>query len=485
MQAERDHLHDVIFPELERRLSERHFHLEAVDLRWGVETVSTEAEAEKELLVLKVCLHEIKRCRPFLIVLMGDRYGWIPPADRMNAAAYEEGYAEDVSDKSVTALEIEFGLFSDPDQETGFFFYFRDIENYEDMPPEQQAFYSEAYSPKAEDKAQYAKLQALKQSIEADPRFGSRVRHYSVKWEHGRLTGIGQWGQQVLEDVWKDLDAVTKKQMQEIDPSWQGQERRTLEEFVELRSRIFVGREKILTALRETAFSETGEDIRGICVYGKPGSGKSAVFAKLYRELHKEDCLVLAHAGGISLRAGSVEAMLRIWIQDLAGYLGMEDKDPSKGLSGFDETKNLFAALLSQAGVRTRVICLADALNQFERSPVARYLTWMPESVPQNVRFIMTAVPGDETAALSKRKDFRLTELNDMDETEAAEMAHTICRHHHKTLHADIVRTLTEKTLPKIFSDCRRSDRAGTICGVLSVRGKGICRTPGDSWRRR
>ncbi len=257
MQAERDHLHDVIFPELERRLSERHFHLSAVDLRWGVETIS-QAEEEKDLFVLKVCLDE----------------------------------------------------------------------------------------------------------------------------------------------------------------------------------------------LRETAFSATGAETRGICLYGRPGSGKSAVFATLYRELHEKNCLVLAHAGGINLRAGSVEAMLRRWIQDIALYLGMEDKDPSEGLSGFDETKNLFAALLSQAAVNTRVICLVDALNQFERSVIARYLTWVPEPLPQNVRLITTAVEGDETAALSKRKDCRLMPLTDMDQSEAADMTHRICEQYHKKIHADIVAKLTGKKLP-------------------------------------
>jgi hypothetical protein len=53
MQAERDHLRDVVFPELERRLRERNGHLEPIDLRWGVETVSTAEQEQKELLVRK------------------------------------------------------------------------------------------------------------------------------------------------------------------------------------------------------------------------------------------------------------------------------------------------------------------------------------------------------------------------------------------------------------------------------------------------
>jgi len=40
-----------------------------------VSTASQIEEGVRELQVLKVCLAEVKRCRPFLIVLIGDRYG--------------------------------------------------------------------------------------------------------------------------------------------------------------------------------------------------------------------------------------------------------------------------------------------------------------------------------------------------------------------------------------------------------------------------
>jgi len=40
MQAERDYLQDIVFPELAERLRDRRHYLEPIDLRWGVETVS-------------------------------------------------------------------------------------------------------------------------------------------------------------------------------------------------------------------------------------------------------------------------------------------------------------------------------------------------------------------------------------------------------------------------------------------------------------
>jgi hypothetical protein len=54
MRAERDYLHAHVFPVLAERLRERFHHLEPIEVRWGVETVSAVEQQAKELLGLKV-----------------------------------------------------------------------------------------------------------------------------------------------------------------------------------------------------------------------------------------------------------------------------------------------------------------------------------------------------------------------------------------------------------------------------------------------
>lgn len=107
MQAERDCLREFVFRELEERLRARRHFLEPIDLRLGVDPGDAADEEAREIRVLKVCLSEIQRSRPFLIVLLGDRYGWVPSRERVQAAAREAGFDVDVRHKSVTALEIE------------------------------------------------------------------------------------------------------------------------------------------------------------------------------------------------------------------------------------------------------------------------------------------------------------------------------------------------------------------------------------------
>ena len=70
MQGERDHLKNVVFPRVEEELQQHRIKLEIVDLRWGVDTTSIAQEDEREASVLKVCLDEIRRCRPFFIGLL-------------------------------------------------------------------------------------------------------------------------------------------------------------------------------------------------------------------------------------------------------------------------------------------------------------------------------------------------------------------------------------------------------------------------------
>jgi hypothetical protein len=117
MHAERDYLRTHVFSELEERLRERSHYLETIDLRQGVETAGERDVGQREMKVLRVCLDEIDRCKPFFVGLIGDRYGWIPPAERMQAAAERiqfaderTGFTASVAGRSVTELEFLYGV---------------------------------------------------------------------------------------------------------------------------------------------------------------------------------------------------------------------------------------------------------------------------------------------------------------------------------------------------------------------------------------
>ena len=329
MQAERDHLRTHVFPELEERLRKRQHNLEWVDLRMGVATASLAEGEAREQQVLRVCLAEVRRCRPFLIVLLGDRYGWVPPADRMKAAAREEGFAADVEGRSVTELEIDFGVLSDPGQPRSYF-YFREPLPYSEMPPELALLYADSCGPDPQAAERVERLKTLKERVATQ--LPDRVRRYSMGWDPDRhcVTGLEAWSRQVLEDLWaRFLDAETAAVIAAPEPSWQQAERDALEDYIEDRTRGFVGRQAVLAQLLRLAGSPDQDDaIWGVCLTGEPGSGKSAIFGELVRQLQATDTFVLAHAAGASPRSHSVETMLLRWIEELAAELGA---DPGLG----------------------------------------------------------------------------------------------------------------------------------------------------------
>ncbi|HUV04759.1 MAG TPA: tetratricopeptide repeat protein [Armatimonadota bacterium] len=452
MQAERDYLRDHVFPELEQRLKERFCHLEPIDLRWGVETVSVDEAQSKELLVLKVCLAEIERSRPFLIALIGDRYGWIPPEDRMSAAAQEAGFQGDISGKSVTALEIEFGVIESTDQRRRSRFYFRDTLPYDRMDPQTAAAYSDKHSNDPDAQDRHDRLQKLKTRIKDKMRewgMPDRVRTYHAAWddENKEVIGLEEWGRQVLEDLWQDLEEETRDYARLAPDTWQRQESLVLEQFVETQCRDFVGREELIGQLLGFATSPTSENAKqGICLVGRSGSGKSATFAKLVRELEDKELFLLSHAAGVSGLSVQVDAILRRWIFELAEHLRIPD--PTNESTPREELEQVLSRLLSQAAADSRVVCLIDALNQFERTPSGRYVTWFPRILHPNVRLIATAIPGRESEALAERPWVDVKDLPLLTELEARDIVRSVCRRYHKTPNPEVLNVLVSKKLP-------------------------------------
>ena len=111
MKEERDHLVKFVFPQLRKLCELRGVVWGEVDLRWGI---PDEQKAEGK--VLPICLEEIKRCRPYFIGLLGERYGWIPDAIPRETVEREPWLQEHLHGrKSVTELEILHGVLNNPE----------------------------------------------------------------------------------------------------------------------------------------------------------------------------------------------------------------------------------------------------------------------------------------------------------------------------------------------------------------------------------
>jgi len=476
MHAERDHLRSNGFLRLAELLRERCHNLDTIDLRQGVETASEADAAKREMQVLKVCLDEINRSKPFLVGLLGERYGHIPPADRITAAARDAGLPDsvDVDGKSVTELEILYAVLENKDQQKRSWFYFRTIDR-TDMPPEMSDKFP-AETPSDDPRSPAGRLKALKDRIRRE--LPGRVREYTLKWDPtGKaLVGLKELDDRIVQDLWSDLEVETAAYLRAAPKTWQEADARAVTDFVTERIRGYVDRPAVtdpmiaqaLTSASEATGSVPLDSPWGLVVTGESGSGKSSLFGRAYASLQQRaesgEIVLLAHAAGIFPMSGQVDRMLKRWVTELAVRLGVPDpiaemEDANKQSTEMQqaETKVVtseqieksFVELLGQVSTRKRVVVLIDALNQFEPTVRAEYMTWLPKWWPENARLIATAIPGKATAALKERKGCRELSVPSVTDAEAREIALRFYRErHHRDLNPNVANELLAKQLP-------------------------------------
>ncbi|MBO5313145.1 MAG: DUF4062 domain-containing protein [Clostridia bacterium] len=181
MQNERDMLSSRVIPLVNETVQRYGESVSLCDLRWGINTSSMTAE-ESSRRILDICLNEIDNCRPYMIVFLGERYGWTPGEELVKFIADSHSQMElDSYDISATALEIEYGAFFNPSQLNRTLFYFRTIEG--DTP-------SDVFFDKSEENQK--KLQHLKERIKSIP--GVNLCEYTISYDRESNTYSGYDG---------------------------------------------------------------------------------------------------------------------------------------------------------------------------------------------------------------------------------------------------------------------------------------------------
>ncbi len=453
MQAERDHLKNFVLPRVREELQKKRIKLEIVDLRWGLDTTSIEQEDEREVTVLKVCLDEIERCKPFFICLLGDRYGWIPPKKRMEDATIGLKNISTQKGKSVTALEIEFGVLASDEQLIRSAFYVRNPLDYSKFSPKRAAMFSDALNLNISESERKERVLALKKLVTSinsyfeEKKLENKVKSYEADWdsESEKVINLEKWGNIVYEDIINDCIEHAKYTIDSIPKNWQENEIALLDSFIENHTITFCGRENLLKDLKTHLLSKE-QNNWGMILTGESGSGKSAVFAMVNKIMQNDDCFILSHSAGLSAKSRNIADLLKIWNMQLRIFLGHEVTETSQNENSDIETLvEKFKELVSLAVELKQVVLLIDALDRFEQTERAMYMTWLPNHMPQGIRMLCTAITGFEENAIEFHSHITKKSIDFFTTNESKLMLNMLCKLKHKNIPTKVESVILNK----------------------------------------
>jgi tetratricopeptide (TPR) repeat protein len=387
MQAERDELVKRVFPQLRKLCEERGVTWGEVDLRWGI----TQEQSERGE-VLPVCLAEIKRCRPYFIGLLGERYGWIPDAIPQELIEQEPWLSAYV-DHSVTELEILHGVLNDPAMADHALFYFRDPLFIESLPADERSKYLEL--PAEEEIAKLGREEAERRTE------GRREKLRALKDRIRASVPVREdypSPQELGEIVLRDVTAIIER-LYPVDeiPSELDRDAADHEAFALNRARVYIGRQEYFDRLNEHARA----DGPPLVVLGESGSGKSALlstWAVRYRATDPNISLLMHFIGG-GQHSADLTTMLRRIMSEFKRGFALDEEIPGKP----EELRSAFAKWLHLAAARGKMVLILDGLNQLEGLDGLSALLWLPTAIPSNVRLIVSTLPGRSLDELNKR----------------------------------------------------------------------------------
>lgn len=370
MQYERDAIHQIVLPRLNAVAKRYGQTLSFCDLRWGINTMELDSD-EGSKKVLDVCLDKIDRCGSPMIVLLGDRYGYIPNSSIIkDVASYKRLELEDL-EISVTALEIEYGAMSEH-QKKNTLFYFREMSG---APMDYLC----------EDAEHAQKLNLLKNRIVKLA--GGKVRKYSIKYSDGMPDSMNEFADMLVSDV---TDVLLPEWKEQSHMSTFALERKTQWDFIEDRNAVCRGRKKLLSDVVAKVFDGN----RIVALKGDSGSGKSVVFSKLAVMLRDAGWDVLPFVGGLTTESNDAADIVRNIVVYLQAKLNGGDPDAITEECyklKFGELRSRSEALINQyCEAGDRFIVMVDAVDQLYDDVNRNSLAFIPDVTAQGFCVLVT-----------------------------------------------------------------------------------------------
>lgn len=430
MQLERDAMRDICAPIINEIAKEYGEKVSFCDLRWGINTEDLDNEIS-ERKVLSVCLDEIDRCSPPMVVILGDRYGYMPSSNLISDIAKRKELQLDDYKKSVTALEIEYGALLTEPKTSNTLFYFREIDG----------IIPEGFTDV--DDEHFRKLTELKEKIIALT--GGRLKTYKISFSNGEIVGVKEFAENVANDIIEFLEPEWKRKSKltpiekEYDIHWN---------YARDKSSLFRAR----SLLSQHYFDAILNGQQLLVIKGNTGCGKSTLVSNLAVKLKKMGKNVIPVFCGLTPRSSSSASILKdiVWLletdavengvidEHLHTKLKREDSIEFEDieLSDWQQQLNLCCNLLYNKGKEYYFII--DAIDQLTDNEALVNL--IPYDIPEGFHFVFSCVSEYKT------EDVEVEELDLLDEDEKKDVIKGILESHHRELSNAVISAIASKS---------------------------------------
>lgn len=418
LQEEREHLLKKVFPLIRAVCSERGVTFTEIDLRWGI----TEEEGTLGR-IIRACLEEVDRCRPFFIGILGDRYGWIPDSNAIQKDAellrnYPWIDEAVINEASIVEIEFTYGAL---------------MEGY---PSSYALFYRRVPTQSLELSEDQQKIETLVQRV-SDA--GYPIADFATPME-------------LAERVRRDLLAI-------IDERWPplpvratlDAERKAHEAFAVTRRYAYIAiphyTNQVLRWLQGNA-EYAGRAQTPLAILGASGSGKSSLIAYLHALVVRRfpHYHVVVHYVGAAHTSGDNIGVMRHLMEEINDLYGNQTSIPDNP----QEIEAKFPEWLACVPEDRPLLLLIDALNQMEEP--GNQLRWLPEYIPPAVRLLVSTIPDDSAQRLQAR-GWNLLELRPLNLQEREAMVVRYLGEYHKGLNTHATHTVAahEQTANPLF----------------------------------
>lgn len=430
MQSERDYLRMQVFPQINEELKKYCIKLRPIDLRWGINTMETNEESVEEK-VLRICLEEINRSKPFFLGLLGNRYGYIPNENSIKEIGSE------YQDQSITAIEISYGLLRRNDI-SGCLFLERDNECYNGMDKLTAQQFNDSQDKNFEKKKE--KLKKLKEQIKshlAQTKREDCYLTYSPAWNGKQFIELEDFGNKVKEGILREI--IRYYGIEGNDAPF-ADELRAQKEFLYFRRARIFHRDDICSDVSAKIDNNSGL----ILIYGDSGSGKSCIYTMLVDDYNKlnDKFIVLYHATDTGLNGKDLTRMLVRWCYELEERLQISHME----ISGYEETVTYFRQLLKKIPANKKILMFIDSAEGFQNSEAGSYLTFIPKVSNSQWGVICTCQEETAHKISTYHKKAELVKIPQLDIDEIKGIMGKFAGFENKELYEDNIKSLLGKS---------------------------------------